>query len=223
MKRSLLLLATITLLGCARPGDHPISQNCAWLEPDSHSLDLTKRVDRQHLNFDAVTAEDMAIRWADVNIGHRSGYEPRRDECMETLFQGIAKQHNVDVAIVRQFSRERDLVLDAAVIFSVSILFLCVAYVFTGRIRWRFFDSDSGYWIMSLTMAAGVSLVGVLAGGLGSIVIEVARLNSGHLSYRMNRIPFRSNWAVMFVCGFVVFGLVALIRSRAKSQGPRPV
>jgi hypothetical protein len=42
-------------------------------------------------------------------------------------------------------------------------------------------------------------------------VFETFRLNSVHLSYRMNRIPFRQHWAVLFVCCFVVFGLVAVI------------
>jgi len=45
-------------------------------------------------------------------------------------------------------------------------------------------------------------------------VIETLLLNSGHLSYRLNRIPFRQHWATLVACGFVVFGLVALLRSR---------
>jgi hypothetical protein len=49
-------------------------------------------------------------------------------------------------------------------------------------------------------------------------VFETFRLNSVHLSYRMNRIPFRQHWAVLFVCCFVVFGLVAVMRSRVKLQ-----
>jgi hypothetical protein len=53
-----------------------------------------------------------------------------------------------------------------------------------------------------------------MVGGLASIVIENIRLNSAHLSYRMNRIPFRQHWAMLFVCGFVVFWLVALMRRR---------
>ena len=62
MKRLPLLVAIITLTGCTRPGDHAISTNCMWSEEDS-TLDLTKRSDRRHLRFDAVTAEDLAIRW----------------------------------------------------------------------------------------------------------------------------------------------------------------
>jgi len=69
---------------------------------------------------------------------------------------------------------------------------------------------------MTLILLAGVSLLAVMVGGLASIVIENIRLNSAHLSYRMNRIPFRQHWAMLFVCGFVVFSLVALQRSRLR-------
>ena len=214
MNRLLLVIATITLAGCTRPGDHPISSNCIWSEQDTHSLVLTNISDRRHLRFDAVTAEDMAIRWADMHFSLRPEWEQKQNECMQTLFQGIAKQHGVDVAVVRQYSADRDLVADAAVIFSFGVLYVCVAYIFIGRIRRRFPCDDSSFWIMTLTMAAGVSLVAVMVGNLGSIVIETFLLNTAHLSYRMNRIPFRQHWAMLFVAGLVVFGLVALMRSR---------
>ena len=214
MNRLLLLIAAMTLVGCARPGDHPVSSNCVWSEQGSQSLELTKTSDRRHLRFDAVTAEDMAIRWADMHFRYTPKHEQRRDECMETLFQGIAKYHEVDVATVRQYSMDRDLRVDATVILSFGILYIFVAYVFTGRIIRRFHDDNSGFWVMTLTMAAGVSLVAVMVGYLGNIVIETLLLNSGHLSYRLNRIPFRQHWATLVACGFVVFGLVALLRSR---------
>ena len=216
MNRLLLIIATITLVGCTRPGDHPVSSNCVWSEPASHSLELTKVSDRRHLRFDAITAEDMAIRWADMHFRNTPKYEQKRDECMETLFQGIAKYHAVDVATVRQYSMDRDPFVDATVIFSFGILYIFVAYIFTGPIIRRFHDDNSGFWVMTLTMAAGVSLVGVMVGYLENILIETLLLNSGHLSYRLNRIPFRQHWATLVVCGFIVFGLVALLRSRVK-------
>ena|SRR6185503_7885495 len=89
MNRLLLLIATITLAGCARPGDHPISSNCVWTEPDIHPLQLTRISDRRHLRFDAVTAEDMAIRWSDIHFGLRPEWDQKCYECMQTLFQGI--------------------------------------------------------------------------------------------------------------------------------------
>jgi hypothetical protein len=212
MNRLLLLFATVILAGCARPGDHPISPNCAWSEEDGRSLDLTKYSDRRHLRFDAVTAEDVAIRWADNHFHLLPEYEQRRDQCMQTLFDGVAKHHGVDIAIVRQYSLERDVVVDTALTVSFGILYAVVAYVFARRIRCRFPPGEPGFWVMTLTMAIGVSLVAVMVVNLSSIVIEGLRLNSGHLSYRMDRLPWREHWVVLFVSGFVIFWLLALTR-----------
>ena len=221
MKWLFLLITTITLAGCARPSDHPISSNCMWSEDNGRSLDLTKISDRRHLQSDAVTAEDMAIRWADQHFGHRPEWDQRCAECVETLFQGVAEHHGVDIALVREYSRDRDVLVDAPVLVSFGIVYIFAVYLLMGRIIRRFPPGEPGLWIITSTMAAGVSLVGVLVGGLWSIVIEELRLNSGHLSYRMNRIPFRQHWAMLFVCGFVVFGLVALLRSRIKFRKAR--
>ena len=219
MRRLLLLIMTITLAACARPGDHPISSNCIWSEEDNRSLDLTRSSDRRHLRFDAVTAEDVAIRWADKYFGHLPEWDQRREACMQTLFKGVAQHHSVDVGTVRQYSLDRDVVVDAAIILSFGCLYVFVVHIFVTRIRRRFPPGEPGYWIMTLTMAAGVSLVAVMAGYLWSMTIEIFRLNSGHLSYRMGRIPWREHWVVLFVGGFVIFVLAGLVRSRIDLRG----
>src|SRR5690242_17598263 len=95
----LIMLAFVTLLAClvpfvgrTRPGDHPINSSCTWIENNRRPLNLAVRADRTHLRDDAVTAEDAAIRWADKYFGHLSDYEARRNQCMETLFAGVANQ-----------------------------------------------------------------------------------------------------------------------------------
>jgi hypothetical protein len=217
MRRLLLVAVIVTFTACTRPGDYPISSNCTWLEDGNRVLDLTKMADRRHLHFDAVIAEDLAIRWADKNFGHRPEWDQRCAACMETLFQGVAQQHHgVDVSVVRQYSRERDVLADAAVILSFGVVYVFAAYLLAGRIGRRFPAGEPGFWVMTLAMAVGISLVGVLAGGLWSIVIEGFRLNSAHLSFRMNRLPLRQHWPVLFVYGFVVFASVSLFRVHCK-------
>jgi len=212
MTRPLLLVIIITAFtGCARPGDHPISPNCEWIESDHRTLNLATSADRRHLRFDAATAEDVAIRWADQRFGHRPEWDQRLQECMETLFAGVATTHGVDVATVRHYSRERDVVVDAGVILGFALIYVLVAYHVAGRIRRRFPPGEPGFWVMAVTMAAGVSLVGVLIGILGSIAIETFRLNSAHLSFRMSRIPFREYWGILFVGGVIIFLSVALL------------
>ena len=124
---------------------------------------------------------------------------------MEMLFTGVAKTHGVDVTTVRRYSEERDVVTDAAVIFGFALIYTAVAYYLARRIRQRFPPGDPGFWVMASTMAAGVSLVGVLVGIFGSIIVETYRLNSVHLSYRMFRIPFREYWVILFIGGVLIF------------------
>ena len=213
MTRLLLLVIVITTFsGCARSGDHPVSAKCEWIESDHRTLDLATYADRRHLRFDAATAEDIAIRWADERFGHRPEWDQRCQECMETLFAGLAKTHGVDVATVRHYSRERDLVVDAPVILGFAFIYVLVAYLFAGRIRRRFPPGEPGFWVLALTTAGGFSLVGVLCGIFGSIVVEEYRLNSHHLSFRMFRIPFRQHWVILFVGGVIIFLFVALLR-----------
>jgi len=218
----LLFIIAITFTGCARPGDHPVSPNCEWIESDHRRLNLATYADRRHLRFDAATAEDLAIRWADQRFAHQPEYDQRREECMETLFTGLAQTHVVDIATVSYYSRERDVVVDAAVILGFAFIYALVAYGLAGRIRQRFPPGESGFWVMALTMAAGISLIGVVIGIFGSIIVETYRLNSVHLSYRMFRIPMREYWVIFFVGGVSIFIIAALLRYH-KKRPPREV
>ena len=221
----LITVAFLTLLPClilftrgARPVDHPVSSTCTWVEDNSRQLNLENRADRSHLRDDAVTAEDVAIRWADTHFHLLPEWEARENECMEALFEGVAKHHGVDVAVVRQYSVKRDIVLDSAVVVSFGALYAVVAFIFAGRIQRRFSIGEPGYWVMAFTMAMGISLAGVMTGMFWSIVIDEVRLGSGHLSYRMDRILFRQHWAMLFVCGVAIFLLASLVRSRFKAD-----
>jgi len=218
-----LLLLAVMVAGCSpRPGDHPVSSNCEWSEESGGSLNLENAADRRHLRYDALTAEDMAIRWADKYAGPRSGqfkgfpeYGRRQDECMEALFQGVASHHGVDVALVRQYRLSRDVVLDSAVIVGFGILYAIAAYYLAGLIRRRF-PPDEGVAFLTATIAMSLaaSVVGVLVGDFWSLSMENLRMGSGHLSYRVDRIPWRQHWSALFVCGLVVFCLAAAVRSR---------
>ena len=133
---------------------------------------------------------------------------------MTSLFNGVAGQHGVAIATVRQYSLERDRVFDLVVMLCFGFVYALGAYEVCGWIKGRFLDDERGYWITALVLSACVALVGVMLGNLGFIVAESARLNSGHLSYRMARLPWREHWVMLFGCGVVIFGLVAVVRSR---------
>ncbi len=95
-----------------------------------------------------------------------------------------------------------------------------VAYFFAGRIGQRFPPGEPGFWVMALTLSVGISLIGVLVGMFGSIIVEGLRMNSGHLSFRMNRIPFRAHWIVLFAGGVITFILAALLNYYKKQGTP---
>ena len=215
-----LLLLAVTVGGCGvRPGDHPVSLSCEWTEAGSGTLNLENAADRGHLRYDALTAEDMAIRWADKYAGPGSGQNPeyrrRRDECMEALFQGVASHHGVDVALVRQYRLSRDVVVDSAVILGFAFLYALAGYGLAGVIRRRFpSDEWRAFLIATVAMSVLASIVGVMLGDFWSMLIENLRMGSGHLSYRIDRIPWRLHWGAAFVCGLVVFWLAAAVRAR---------
>jgi hypothetical protein len=218
MKVLVGLVVTLVLGGCARPGNHPVSSNCSWTEEDNRTLTLGNFADRRHLRNDAVTAEDMAVRWADQHFHLRPEWDARCYECAQSLFSGVASHHGIDVNLVRQYSRQRDLIADSVTILSFGLIYLAAVYFLVGRIRRRFSaDESSGFWIMTTVMSVGAGLVGVLVGGLWSIVIEEYRLKSDHLSFRMNFIPFRQHWVVCLLFLVLAFWLIVLIRSRGIS------
>ena len=221
MKALIVLAVTLTYTACVRPGDHAINSACIWVEDDNRPLNVEKLSNRRHLRYDAITAEDLAIRWADQRFHLLPEYASRRDQCMEKLFNGVASQHGVDAALVREYRLKRDVPVDSAVIISFAFAYGLVAYYIAGRIRRRFPQKEPGFLIMTLTMALGVALVGLLVGILWSIVMEGVVLNSGHLSYRMNRIPMREHWAIALGSSVVLFGFVAAIQCRRSSPGTR--
>ena len=214
MKQVFLLALTIASIGCARAGDHPISPDCKWAETDNRALDLQSLADRRHLRLDAETAEDVAIRWADRNFHLRPEWTPKCEACMASLLSGVARQHGMDVAPVEEYRLRRDFPVDLVVIFSFGLVYLAAAYLVSGWIRRRFPQGEPGFWVMTAAMALGVGVAGVLAGNLWSIVIEGVRLNSAHISYRMDRIPARQYWVQFYAVSIVVFTLAALARSR---------
>ncbi|HEX9424590.1 MAG TPA: hypothetical protein VF899_15235 [Pyrinomonadaceae bacterium] len=137
------------------------------------------------------------------------------NECREALFQGVASHHGVDVALVSQYRVSRDIVVDSAVILGFAILYALAGYRLAGVIRRRF-PSEEWRVFLIATVAISVlaSIVGVIVGDFWSVLIENFRMGSGHLSYRIERIPWRLHWGAAFICGLVVFWLAAAVRYR---------
>src|SRR3954469_17444313 len=80
----------------------PINGSCTWPPESAAPLDLRTRSDQRHLNADARFAEELAIRYADLTRGKKSGhfidfddYHRTRERCLIALTAAVAAGHGL--------------------------------------------------------------------------------------------------------------------------------
>lgn len=210
------VLVRLCLAGC--DSRNPRNSNCEWPQETAMSLDLSESAQRRHLSDDAQFAEDLAIRYADSHGGLRSGhfvgfdeYGRIREQCMTALFEVIGKNHGVTEQQVRQSLVHRRTSLDLSVILSFAMLYGFAASGVARRVCCRFPLNEG--WIMpvlaTVVTSAVVSIAGVLLGEIWSAVAEMFRVGNGHMSYRVDRIPWNQHRLGLFLGGTVLFWLIA--------------
>jgi hypothetical protein len=179
---------------------------------------------------DALSAEERAIRYADLHRGHRSGhfvgndaYRQVREECMATLFEAVANHHGVTPAQVRDALVYRRSSTDFFVIVMFAAFYVAIANAIIHR-TFRSVPSDA-LWIrflVSTGTACGTAIVGLLLFNLYSDVFEMLRVGNTHMSYRVGRDPWRQQ-QVELLGGMVLFALLAWYRharDRAHDREP---
>lgn len=218
MKRLVWLsvLPTLVLAACAggRKG-----QTCTWQPSDvSVRLDPQDRAQRLHLMNEALVAEDLAIRFADTNRGHRSGhfagndtYREAREQCMSMLFEAVSTHHAVSIEEVRGALSYRSASVDTLVLVVFATFYVAVASLI---VRWMFRSVPSDApWLRALvtTIAAcGAGAGGVVSFGLFAGAVEMFRIGNTHLSYRAGRDPWHQHQAALFAGFVILFTLVAV-------------
>jgi hypothetical protein len=222
-----LALAVISLC-CTACINVPRNPNCAWSDEAAIPLDLNKAEHRRHLGADARVAEELAIRYADVTRGHRSGhyagadtYHRGRDQCLAALAREIASRHRIQPSQVANAVGQRDARLDASVMVAFTALFGLAANVLARRLRDRFPPGER--WAALLgTAAAGalLSASGVMLGAIGASIVEMIQLGDTHLSYRTSRLPWEQHQLLLFVGGLALFGVIAAIHRRRQPAAP---
>jgi hypothetical protein len=200
----------MSMPGCARrEGRNP---DCRWPgEPDAGHA-----VTAYHLSRDAEFAEELAIRYADTHHGLRSGhfaleiYVQSRNRCLGTMFSEIGKTHGVPPAKVFEALGRNRKEIDLAVNLPFFLLYTLAGYLAVRRIRSRY-HSDG--WMVAAVMIAVCSLIfgvgGVLLGEMWSGTAESIRIDSGHLSYRTERLPWIRYQGELFCVNVVLFWIVA--------------
>lgn len=216
------ILLCASLAGCA--SHEPIAR-CAWPPEARAALDLGVRAARRHLHEDALRAEDIGIRYADARNAPHSGhfmgfaaYKRTTDSCVTAMLGAVARTHGVSPDSVRASLARRPVGGDVLVNLSFAALFALIAYGVTGRLN-QSFPLDGGRdsvvavaaIVMTSMLASGVA---VLVGEWYAISIEVFRVGNGHLSDRVQRVPWTHHRVEYFLTGVVLFWLVAALRHR---------
>jgi hypothetical protein len=213
-----LLLACLS--GCI--GRERLNRNCEWTHDATFTFDIQNRTHQQHLIEDVQAAEELAIRYADAQRGHRSGqfsgmdeYVQTREQCMATLFGFIATNHRMDPQQVRESVGRRPAGFDVAVLLSFAVLYGLVANGLVGGIFSRFpVDAPMPALVATTVMSSVVSAGGLMGLGLWAGAVEMIRFGDTHMSYRVDRMPWSQHSMGLFVSGVILFWGIALVRYR---------
>lgn len=217
---ALVLLVLSVSGGCIASGR--LNADCRWVQESSTS-DGTGAAVEKHLVTDVEVAEELAIRYADVQRGRRSGrfvsnedYQKTREQCLAVLFSVVRSVHGVPESTLQSMRGRRISSVDASVLAVFGALYLLVCFLFAHRIQQR----TSRWWRVgaSLVLSAMVAAGGTMLLELWAGVVEMLRVHDTHLSYRADRLPWQAHRADVFAGAVVLFLLVVAV----SALQPRP-
>jgi len=207
------LLACIVLSGCVRREGR--NTDCKWPGPAASTATV-----REDLEF----AEELAIEYMDANFGPRSGHFTSQQAagqalngCMHKLIEQIGAAHNMPPAEVAKSVGRRSAAEDAAVIMPYLAIYTVLAALLAGWLLRRY-PPDSGWTgtlVMLLFASLAVGAVGLLIGEQWSTLAENIRVGTGHLSYRLNRLPWGRNRLAFYLACVALFWCAAIVRYRS--------
>ena len=222
---TLIFLAAIILSRrLPAPAANGQARRCEIAAEPARALHLDRFADRAHLRAEAATAESWAIAYADVSPQRQQGpgpYAEVRAQCTATLFVRISQRHAVDVATVRAYAQQRDVVFDLAVLLVFTFAYAVIACQLVGVVTRRI-SADERFALSFAVIIASVMtvFVAVLAGDSWSVGAEVLRVGNGHLGDRTERLPWRQYRPAITAAALGVFWLVAAVRvKRERVQG----
>jgi hypothetical protein len=229
MRRAALLCFVLLFGLSGRAHSDQRNSDCRWPLERPRQLDLKNAAARTHLRQDAQLAEDLAIRYADAHNGPHSGhfeswagYNNARNLCMSWLFTTVATDDGVTEKEVSEAITQRPVSFDLAVMLSFAVFYFLGANAMAQRV-WRRFPLQEGWRagiIATVAVSIVVSAAGVFTGAIWAGIAESIRLGSGHLSYRLDRIPWRHHQVAFFVVGFILFWIAAAMQSRRRQAEP---
>ena len=140
--------------------------------------------------------------------------------CRNSLLKQISTSHNVSPSEVVQFFGRRSLAIDLAVILPFFLLYALAAMLLAGWLLRRYPPEESmtAALVMSLLCSLAFGVGGLLLGEEWSTMAESIRVGAGHLSYRVDRLPWVQHRIGFFVLCVAVFWSAAVVRFRVRAQ-----
>lgn len=220
---ALWLVVSIASTGCVRRQGR--NSECIWPdEPGARTIDPSRLSDAWHLRADVELAEELAVSHMDAQVHSRNlnGRTPGdvMNTCRDSLLKQMSTSHNVPPKEVIRFFGRRSLAIDFAIIGPFLLLY-CFSAALLARWLCRRYPPEEGV-STALAMAFFCSLVlafgALLLGEEWSIAAESLRVGTGHLSYRVGRLPWAHHRIGFFVLCFALFWTAAAARFRGRQQ-----
>jgi len=221
------LLLVAMLAGCI--DRHRVNPGCEWTGDVTFPIDTRNSTDLEHLVADAQLAEELAIRYADMENERRFGYGARgglvdggrvRADCIARLVSVIQTNHAVTSKQVHAARAHRDWRFDVTVTALFVPLYWLGATTVSRRLVHRFSEDRTAVRVAATGLAALiVGFLGLQLGQLWSGVWETIRVGNGHISViRMASWSYHP-WGIHLGAEFVgatvaLFCLAALFERR---------
>jgi hypothetical protein len=160
----------------------------------------------------------------DAHYGPRSGNFKSREvasqalnACLGTLIDQIAESHHLPPKEVANFDGRRSLATDIAVTLPFVLLYGWLAAMVIKKLQDRYPREDG--WTVALVMIVFASLVfgmaGMMLGQQWSTLMENLRVGDGHLSYRVDQLPWIRHQMDFLALYILIFWGVAVLRFSA--------
>jgi hypothetical protein len=186
-----------------------MNATCEWpLAPTNN--------EQRSLVADVKIAEELAMRYADVNFHSKASHGRLRSSCEAELFAVVAQKHRVAPAAIEDARRQLDAnVFDAPVHLPLLAFYFVAASFLARKVARRFATEEIVPAVLATVfLSFGLAVIFQVLGHIWNGTVEMVRLGDTHMSYRAERLGFRSYSADVFVLSVVLFWCAVLARYR---------
>ena len=190
----------------------------------------TNPAGRAHLVEDVRVAEELGVRYADAAVGRpppsMTSWDSARAECVGASLAAAARRHHVPRAELAAVSGVREPWVDLlTVLLPMAALFVAASRAVARRLVAGHAPGEragAAALLALLAPCAAALALGVTQNW--GVLVEMARLGNGHISYRALQLPASRHGWLVWGAGVGLFAAVAtvsLTRPPAAARGRR--